>query len=111
MGGGGLQGGFQTTTKTMGDISTDFQSVYKDLNNRFDQLQRDMQKVRDRWKGPAGDEFQKMMNKYHEDVTTLNTALQKIATNLADNEKAYDTGQKKSVDALSQITAKLQGSQ
>ena len=109
MSGGGLSGGFQTTTKTMDDVQNDFKTVYSDLNKRFDQLQNDMQAVRAKWKGPAGDEFQKLMKKYHDDVTVLNTALQKISVNLDENRKGYTSDQEKTVQAISDITSKLQG--
>jgi WXG100 family type VII secretion target len=106
---GGLTGGYQTTTKTMESVASEFDNINSQLQSKFSELLSDMQSVRDRWKGPAGDGFQKLMSRYNDDVVKLNQALKNIATNLHSNRQTYDTTQQKTLGAITDITSKLQG--
>jgi WXG100 family type VII secretion target len=109
MSGGGLTGGYQTTTKTMEDVASEFDSINSQLQTKFSDLLSDMQAVRDRWKGPAGEGFQRLMNRYNDDAVKLNQALKNIATNLHGNRQVYDQTQQKTLASITDITSKLQG--
>ncbi|PVZ07866.1 WXG100 family type VII secretion target [Actinomycetospora cinnamomea] len=98
-----MAGQFGTQTDTMIAAGQRIQDIQQSMQGQMRSLQSQLAPLAGTWRGQASVAFQQVMTRWNEDAARINTALDDIATKVAEGGRHYAASDEENRQAINRL--------